>query len=1301
MNLPRRWLLPLLLLVVLAALFWRPARRRVSPAPESSSTTSQVPASNSTSTAGGRATSAPGAPSAAGAAVAAAGPRAFTIAATNRPAPGQAASDGRLSPAVWSQISAIEEAKALRTPAERKIDSQLLFADRLRQGLDIAPGVKSLRLRLDRDAQGRVVVEIRGAISDSLLRQVESLGGQVLANYPSNLRAALPLEALVRVAENPDVQFIGRPPRGFTSAVVSEGDSAHAADLARQQFASTGAGVRVGVLSDSVNYLNTSKIAGLPTVMPGQQGSGAGEGTAMMEIVHDLAPGAQLYFATATFSETQFATNILQLRFNLGCDVIVDDVGYEDESPFQDGEVARAVNAVTASGGLYFSSAGNMGNLDSGTSGTWEGDFSADTPPDGVFEGITVHNFGGADYDTVAVTSSYGADTSLFWSDPLGGSSNDYDLYVLDGTGSYVVESSANLQAGAGDPYESVAAPLTGEQIVIVRSSGADRFLHLDTYAGVLDVGTQGATRGHNASTNAVGVAAVEVAQAVYPSPFLGGSQDIVEDFSSDGPRRMFFWPNGTPITPGNFSSTGGAVYQKPDLAAADGVTTDVPGFAPFHGTSAAAPHAAAIAALLKSYNPALTAAQVRGILGGTAMDILGPGVDRASGAGIVMATLALAGGQGDNLQVSWPARPVFGGPAGGPFGPGSFQVQLTNRGAAALNWSLSNTPAWLSPSASGGTLAAGAGAALTLSVNSAANALAAGEYTGTPVLVNATSGRTNSRRWSLVAQSAPAHSTNPDAVLALNPAAYFRLNETNPPPAPLVATNYGLTGSPANAMPYGGVTAGQPGIVGNSFRFYNPNQIVTYSGSRLDAPYAPAFNPAGPFTIECWANPNQVVSDLFCAVSSLDFTQNGGSSRNGWIIYQATGAAWQFRMGGLSGYIATLTGGTAQTNTWQHLAAVYDGSNCRFYVNGQLVGGPTAVPAYTPNSTQPLRIGATTIPNRSFDGRIAHVALFNSALTAARISAHYNAATTNAAGYVAQIVADSPMGYWPLNNPAYAAPDPASLPVAFNNGTAASVFGLYEPGSVPGVAGVPASGFGSPNRACQLNGSAGYVDVPGPLPGLPGPVSVLAWIRANPATGRAQTILGAGSTSFHLGLDGTGLPVFGNGLQWIGDISGTVPVADGNWHQLAGVYDGTSSELLYVDGQLAASTTSATVPVPGSAGDLWIGGAPEAASEQLFSGTIDEVAIFTNALSSVQVQQLFAATNGPLTLSAVRSGSTVYLSWNSTAGFNYQLQCKTNLSLDNWAPFGGPVAGNGGVQSNSDLISPGSQRFYRVLQSP
>ncbi len=94
----------------------------------------------------------------------------------------------------------------------------------------------------------------------------------------------------------------------------------------------------------------------------------------MLQIVHDLAPAAELYFATAFYTEANFAQAILDLR-NAGCDIIVDDISYLGESVWQDGVIAQAVSTVTADGALYFSSAGNAGNLNDGTSGVWEGDF--------------------------------------------------------------------------------------------------------------------------------------------------------------------------------------------------------------------------------------------------------------------------------------------------------------------------------------------------------------------------------------------------------------------------------------------------------------------------------------------------------------------------------------------------------------------------------------------------------------------------------------------------------------------------------------------------------------------------------------------------------------------------------------------------------------------------------------------------------------------------------------------------------------------------------------------------------------
>lgn len=366
----------------------------------------------------------------------------------------------------------------------------------------------------------------------------------------------------------------------------------------------------------------------------------------MLELVNDLAPGARLYFATADGGEANFANNILTLWSN-GCNIICDDAYYTGEAPFQDDVLAQAVNTVTKNGVLYFSSAGNAGNLADGSSATWEGDFvdggAAGAP---IPESGRLHSFGSANYDTI-INSGKGTNSlDLFWSDPLGLSDNDYDLFVLDPTGSTVIASSTAVQNGSQDPNESVGLVTNGCRIVIFKhSAAAARFLRIhlnvDGQGTGLSIATSGATSGHSSATNAFSVAALNASSA-YPNPFTGGSANPFEPTFSDGLRHVFYNSDGSAMTPGNFSSTGGSIRQKPDIAAADHVSTDVPGFQPFSGTSAAAPHAAAVAALLWSYSPSLTTAQIRAILTTSALDVNPAGVDRDTGYGVIMAYRAL-----------------------------------------------------------------------------------------------------------------------------------------------------------------------------------------------------------------------------------------------------------------------------------------------------------------------------------------------------------------------------------------------------------------------------------------------------------------------------------------------------------------------------------------------------------------------------------------------------------------------------------------------------------------------------------
>jgi hypothetical protein len=173
-----------------------------------------------------------------------------------------------------------------------------------------------------------------------------------------------------------------------------------------------------GIETVAFEHTGTRKRSALAHTMAAGE---TAEGAAMMEIVHDMAPGAKLVFATADPSQVQMAANIHTLRFTYHCDIIVDDITYFAECAFQDGTIAKAVNDVTADGALYFSSAANSGNISSGTSGTWEGDFVNGGAVSGVLgaagEAGFFHSFSGQPYDLLRSVGD--GIISLKWSDPL------------------------------------------------------------------------------------------------------------------------------------------------------------------------------------------------------------------------------------------------------------------------------------------------------------------------------------------------------------------------------------------------------------------------------------------------------------------------------------------------------------------------------------------------------------------------------------------------------------------------------------------------------------------------------------------------------------------------------------------------------------------------------------------------------------------------------------------------------------------------------------------------------------------
>jgi hypothetical protein len=626
-----------------------------------------------------------------------------------------------ISDSAKQQIADILTVKKSLSASERKLSSNLAFLGRLgrRESVGSAAGLINRGIV---DAAGMVTVDIKGSVSEGLLGQIVGARGRVhhsSAQYGS-VRATLPLAEVERLARNPNVTMISEAepmvvnsvssqlalarehrraallqesaplpllaasgrypslasmlhPQGmgfFIGSVTSQGYVSHQAREVVNSLAITGAGVKVGVLSDSASPARVAALIASgdlgpgTTVLPGLAGTGSDEGAAMMEIVQDMAPGAQIFFATANGGQAAMAANINALHA-AGCSIIVDDITYLAEAAFQDGTVARGVNQAVAAGALYFSSGGNSGNLTDHTSGTWEGDFSnggaVTSGPIFPIEGQGFfHNFNAGvgntpqDFDVLTVPTNF---IFMQWSDPFGGSNNDYDLFILDSTGTTVKGFSALPQTGTQDPIEAVGpgskcgtpaatgyCSAAGDRIVIVLFSGVARALRLDTNRGQLSIMTAGATFGHNGGANTMTTAATYWNSAKTGTRAFTGFANPVEPFNSDGPRKIFFNPDGSAITPGNFlfGTNGGTTLQKPDITAADGVAAKTPGFLPFFGTSAAAPHAAGVAALVLSAKPTLTNNQIKTIMINTALDNMAPGPDRDGGRGIVMALPAV-----------------------------------------------------------------------------------------------------------------------------------------------------------------------------------------------------------------------------------------------------------------------------------------------------------------------------------------------------------------------------------------------------------------------------------------------------------------------------------------------------------------------------------------------------------------------------------------------------------------------------------------------------------------------------------
>jgi hypothetical protein len=450
-------------------------------------------------------------------------------------------------------------------------------------------------------------------------------------------------------------------------------------DIAQLLFPSiNGTGVKIGVISDSYDLtgqgaINSVRSGDLPGVgnpngftAPVQVLTDNGlvsrtdEGRGMMEIVHDIAPGARLAFADpGDYSQQGFANAIHALR-NAGCQIITDDVFNFSEPWFQDGLANRAIDQFTAAGGTYVVSAGNHARQ------SYEAPFKNANQP-GVFGGRT-HNFAATGVDNrqrITLAPNSGFIIFLQWSDRYGsingapGATADLAVNFFEATTGEYLGSTENTNIG-GDPVDATVVGSGNEPLVIdiqieVKSGTAPgrikyAYLPFGTVTFNEYQPRNATVFGHPNAASAITVGAADYR---FTPPF-GVASPVLEFFSSAGGMTVTYNTNGQVIN---------AVRPKPEIVSADnGNTSFFPlvqfagntdiendGFPNFQGTSASAPNAAAVAALIKQARPSIAPAGIKQSLILSCLDMndpatpgTDPGFDFGTGSGLIRADAAL-----------------------------------------------------------------------------------------------------------------------------------------------------------------------------------------------------------------------------------------------------------------------------------------------------------------------------------------------------------------------------------------------------------------------------------------------------------------------------------------------------------------------------------------------------------------------------------------------------------------------------------------------------------------------------------
>ena len=453
--------------------------------------------------------------------------------------------DGTKLTTVLADLSqAVTQDPAGRSTARRVTT---LSPDALPRSVQDAMRGGLLRINANNEVQ---VYILMSAVTDATVAELTAAGVTIEIRDPERRRvqARIAVSSLQAVAQLSIVDAVRLPTyaRHRTGLVTSEGDAILHADAVRSQFSLDGTGVRVGVVSDGLkgvfatgcttcagasggpmstgdlptasgirnaqgvltlsaggivgrSFQANGDLEGLPPATPACAFAGAGaEGTALLEIVHDLAPGAKLSFANG---DTDLAFNQAVNFLAASNDVVLDDIGFFGE-PY-DGTSAVSANTAAALNNPknpirgYFTAVGN--DADEHYFGTYVDSGVDGTTVSGIANSGHLHLFqrtadttdvlglGAQPYNVISLPQNGEVAIFLTWDDPFGASGNNYDLYLVQQSTGRVVASSTDVQSGRQDPVEAIDFVNKGSadafRIVVQNVGNAAQPRHLNIFS--------------------------------------------------------------------------------------------------------------------------------------------------------------------------------------------------------------------------------------------------------------------------------------------------------------------------------------------------------------------------------------------------------------------------------------------------------------------------------------------------------------------------------------------------------------------------------------------------------------------------------------------------------------------------------------------------------------------------------------------------------------------------------------------------------------------------------------------------